>query len=77
MFYHQKVARVRVFADIQNFALRAHCVHGIPCVACMVVTLVAECGPLAGRSAHDMAHDSDLAQCRGGAVLMSLLLLLL
>ena len=23
MFYHQKVARVRVFADIQNFALRA------------------------------------------------------
>ena len=22
--------RVRVFADIQNFALRAHCVHGIP-----------------------------------------------
>ena len=30
MFYHQKVARVRVFADIQNFALRAHCVHGIP-----------------------------------------------
>ena len=32
MFYHQKVAGVRVFADIQNFALRAHCVHGIPCV---------------------------------------------
>ena len=31
MFYHQKVARVRVFADIQNFALRAHCV----CTACM------------------------------------------
>ena len=30
MFYHQKVARVRVFADIQNFALRAHYVHGIP-----------------------------------------------
>ena len=30
MFYHQKVARVRVFADIQNFALRAQCVHGIP-----------------------------------------------
>ena len=30
MFYHQKVARVRVFADIQNFALCAHCVHGIP-----------------------------------------------
>ena len=30
MFYHQKVARVRVFADIQNFALHAHCVHGIP-----------------------------------------------
>ena len=30
MFYHQKVARVRVFADIQNFALRAHCVHGMP-----------------------------------------------
>ena len=27
---HQKVARVRVFADIQNFALRAHWVHGIP-----------------------------------------------
>ena len=26
MFYHQKVARVRVFTDIQNFALRAwHC----------------------------------------------------
>ena len=23
MFYHQKVARVRAFADIQNFALRA------------------------------------------------------
>ena len=23
MFYHQKVARMRVFADIQNFALRA------------------------------------------------------
>ena len=23
MFYHQKVAGVRVFADIQNFALRA------------------------------------------------------
>ena len=23
MFYHQKVARVRVFADIQNFALCA------------------------------------------------------
>ena len=22
--------RVRVLADIQNFALRAHCVHGIP-----------------------------------------------
>ena len=22
--------RIRVFADIQNFALRAHCVHGIP-----------------------------------------------
>ena len=22
--------RVRVFADIQNFALRAHCLHGIP-----------------------------------------------
>ena len=32
MFYHQKVARVQVFADIQNFALRAHCVHGIPFV---------------------------------------------
>ena len=32
MFYHQKVARVRVFADIQNFAQRAHCVHGIPLV---------------------------------------------
>ena len=31
MFYHQKVARVRVFADIQNFALRAHCVR----TACM------------------------------------------
>ena len=30
MFYHQKVARVRVFADIQNFALRAYCVHAIP-----------------------------------------------
>ena len=30
MSYNQKVARVRVFADIQNFALRAHCVHGIP-----------------------------------------------
>ena len=30
MFYHQKVARVRVFADIQSFALCAHCVHGIP-----------------------------------------------
>ena len=30
MFYHQKVAKVRVLADIQNFALRAHCVHGIP-----------------------------------------------
>ena len=30
MFYHQKVARVRVFADIQNFALRAHCMHSIP-----------------------------------------------
>ena len=27
MFYHQKVARVRVFADIQNFALCAHCVR--------------------------------------------------
>ena len=24
--------RVRVLADIQNFALRAHCVHGIPLV---------------------------------------------
>ena len=23
-------SRVRVFADIQNFALCAHCVHGIP-----------------------------------------------
>ena len=22
--------RVQVFADIQNFALRAHCMHGIP-----------------------------------------------
>ena len=32
MFYHQKVARVRVFADIQNFALHGHCVHGIPTV---------------------------------------------
>ena len=32
MFYYQKVARVRVFADIQNFALRAHCVHGIPII---------------------------------------------
>ena len=30
MFHHQKVARVRVFADIQNYALRVHCVHGIP-----------------------------------------------
>ena len=30
MFNHQKVARVRVFADIQNFTLRAHCMHGIP-----------------------------------------------
>ena len=30
MFYHQKVARVGVFADIQNFALHVHCVHGIP-----------------------------------------------
>ena len=32
MFYHQKVARVRVLADIQNFALHVHCVHGIPIV---------------------------------------------
>ena len=32
MFYHQKVAWVRVFANIQNFALRAHGVHGIPLV---------------------------------------------
>ena len=30
MFYHQKVAWVEVFADIQKFALRAHCMHGIP-----------------------------------------------
>ena len=36
MFYHQKVARVRVFANIQNFALRAHCVHGIPYVTFVV-----------------------------------------
>ena len=26
MFYNQKITRVRVFADLQNFALRAHCV---------------------------------------------------
>ena len=37
MFYHQQVARVRVFADIQNFALRAHCVHGIPHVGHLVM----------------------------------------
>ena len=30
MFYHQKVARVRVFANAQHFALRAHCMRGIP-----------------------------------------------
>ena len=29
MFYHQKVARVRVFAGIQNFALRARHSLGI------------------------------------------------
>ena len=32
MFFHQRVARVQVFADIQNFAPRAHCLHGIPFV---------------------------------------------
>ena len=30
MFYHQKVARVQVFAEIQNFALRRHCGQRIP-----------------------------------------------
>ena len=37
MFYHQKVAWVRVFADIQNFALNAHRVHGIPCISHLVL----------------------------------------
>ena len=26
-------SRVRVFADIQNSAMRAHCVHGVPKIA--------------------------------------------
>ena len=51
MFYHQKVARVRVFADIQNFAPRAHCVHGIPkargllSVGCTVQSVQCSCAP--------------------------------
>ena len=36
--------RVQVVADIQNFALRAHCVSGIPKVMACMTHIFTKCG---------------------------------